>query len=276
MHTSSSTNIRNSEQIMELLKTPRSRPKVQPRKTEGKKVDKTCRGDKTGVNNLRYKSSPINKESTLKNSQQPTTKERIITLLNKSTPNGYIINRSVSAMKSSEYKRRGDEWPSWIPCQFKPPDYMNLDDTDFALAAYVFAPNKSSDQLLVRTNKFLGTRTNLESLIPKEWVLDLVATMLTLEEREIGSQTHWYLPATFSLCLTERQMIMLDSLPILASQEGRRPTIKKLGEFLQEMLEHESFYKYKTPFRPQISDYTFVDTLKTGEQASGSLTTVQG
>ncbi|MED6223922.1 hypothetical protein PIB30_078861, partial [Stylosanthes scabra] len=42
------------------------------------------------------------------------------------------------------------------------------------------------------------------------------------------------------------------------------------GEFLQEMLEHESFYKYKTPFRPQISDYTFVDTLKTGEQASGS------
>ncbi|MED6207629.1 hypothetical protein PIB30_037500 [Stylosanthes scabra] len=191
---------------MELLKTPRSHPKVQPCKTEGKKVDKTCRGEKTGVNNLRYKSSPINKESTLKNSQQPTTKEQIITLLNKSTPNGYIINGSISAMKSSEYKRRGDEWPSWIPCQFKPPDYMNLDDTDFALA-YGFA---SSDELLVRTNKFLGTRTNLESLIPKEWVLDLVATMLTLEEREIGSQAHWYLPATFSVDDGIRMRLALD------------------------------------------------------------------
>ncbi|MED6140093.1 hypothetical protein PIB30_089857 [Stylosanthes scabra] len=65
-------------------------------------------------------------------------------------------------------------------------------------------------------------------------------------------------------------MIMLDSLPILASQEGRRSTVEKLGIFLQEMLEHDSFYKYNTPFRPQISDFAFVDTLKTGEQSSGS------
>ncbi|MED6185087.1 hypothetical protein PIB30_053638 [Stylosanthes scabra] len=77
---------------------------------------------------------------------------------------------------------------------------MNLDDTDFALVAYVFAPKKSSDdELFVRTNKFHGTRSNLKSLIPKGWVLDLVATMLTLE----GSQIHWYLLATFSQFILE-------------------------------------------------------------------------
>ncbi|MED6140094.1 hypothetical protein PIB30_089858 [Stylosanthes scabra] len=106
------TNIRNSEQIMELLKTLRSHPKAQTHKTDGKKEGKTYHKthsyrDKMDVNNLRDKSSPINKEDTLKNSQKLTTKEQIIALLDKSTPNGYIINHRYQTSKNSEYKRRG-------------------------------------------------------------------------------------------------------------------------------------------------------------------------
>ncbi|XLV01435.1 hypothetical protein S245_015772, partial [Arachis hypogaea] len=83
----------------------------------------------------------------------------------------------------------------WIPILFKPPAYMDLDDLDIKMATYVFAPNKRSDEVLATTNKFSGTRDNFKSLIPKEWVhgdvLDLVATMLTMQEKEIGCQTHW-------------------------------------------------------------------------------------
>ncbi|XLU24202.1 hypothetical protein S245_060268, partial [Arachis hypogaea] len=80
----------------------------------------------------------------------------------------------------------------WIPILFKPPAYIDLDDLDIKMATYI-------DEVLETTNKFSGTRDNFKSLIPKEWVhgdvLDLVATMLTMQEKEIGCQTHWYLPA---------------------------------------------------------------------------------
>ncbi|XLU74137.1 hypothetical protein S245_033190, partial [Arachis hypogaea] len=56
----------------------------------------------------------------------------------------------------------------WIPILFKPPAYMDLDDLDIKMATYVFAPNKRSDEYLVTTNKFSGTRDNFKSLIPKE------------------------------------------------------------------------------------------------------------
>ncbi|XLU65567.1 hypothetical protein S245_024776, partial [Arachis hypogaea] len=58
----------------------------------------------------------------------------------------------------------------WIPILFKPPAYMDLDDLDIKMATYVFAPNKRSDEYLVTTNKFSGTRDNFKSLIPKERV----------------------------------------------------------------------------------------------------------
>ncbi|XLU94611.1 hypothetical protein S245_008963, partial [Arachis hypogaea] len=97
------------------------------------------------------------------------------------------------------------------------------------------------DEVLATTNKFSGTRDNFKSLIPKEWVhgdvLNLVATMLTMHEKEMGCQTSWYLPAVFS------------------------------AKYLEDMLKYDSFYKYNTPFRPRILDFAFVDMLETGEQA---------
>ncbi|XLU19821.1 hypothetical protein S245_055887, partial [Arachis hypogaea] len=79
----------------------------------------------------------------------------------------------------------------WIPILFKPPAYMDLDDLDIKMATYV-------DEVLATTNKFSGTHENFKSLIPKERVLDLVATMLTMQEKEMECQTNWYLPAVFS------------------------------------------------------------------------------
>ncbi|QHO16032.1 Ulp1 protease family, carboxy-terminal domain protein [Arachis hypogaea] len=188
-----------------------------------------------------------------------------------------------------EHNKRRIEWPSWIPILFKPPAYMDLDDLDIKMATYVFAPNKRSDEYLVTTNKFSGTRDNFKSLIPKEqgtWGY-LVATMLTMQEKEIGCQTHWYLPAVFLVCnvffklnnthwylvvfdLCNHQTILLDSLPIVTNKEQKRSSIVKLAKYLEDMLKYDSFYKYNTPFRPRIFDFAFVDMLETGEQAPDS------
>ncbi|XLU57973.1 hypothetical protein S245_052621, partial [Arachis hypogaea] len=158
--------------------------------------------NKVGVKAASIKDNFLKNKKTPPETSHKSLTEEQKALLKKSTPSGYSISMPTLNQKKIEHNKRRIEWPSWIPILFKPPAYMDLDDLDIKMATYVLAPNKRSDEVLATTNKFSGTRDNFKSLIPKEWVhgdvLDLVATMLTMQEKEIGCQTHWYLPAVFS------------------------------------------------------------------------------
>ncbi|MED6152259.1 hypothetical protein PIB30_090209 [Stylosanthes scabra] len=99
----------------------------------------------------------------------------------------------------------------------------------------------------------------------------MASTMMTREEKDIGCQIHWYLPATFSQFILEMDT-KIETLRKYYQEEYMEMVDEGLrkAKFLQDMLQDNSFYKYETPFRPQISEFEFVDTLKTGEQTSGS------
>ncbi|TKY51415.1 Ulp1 protease family, carboxy-terminal domain protein [Spatholobus suberectus] len=98
------------------------------------------------------------------------------------------------------------EIPKWLPMLFRPPPTMVIDDVQSQIAAYIFGTNKHDEfnckeVIVTTTMKTVGDRQTLKTLMPKglvdQEVINLVASMLTVEERSICmNASSWYLLTT--------------------------------------------------------------------------------
>ncbi|KAJ1396597.1 Ulp1 protease family, C-terminal catalytic domain [Sesbania bispinosa] len=78
---------------------------------------------------------------------------------------------------------------------------------------------------------------------------------------------HWFL---LVIDIKRRQLTLLDSYPCTTRKEFRRRAVRKLGVFVDEMLLHESFYRFHTTTKPIISDFEIVEPEGVGQQVEGS------
>ncbi|QHO16031.1 Phosphoenolpyruvate carboxylase [Arachis hypogaea] len=109
----------------------------------------------------------------------------------------------------------GLELPSWVQVCFRPTASMGLNETELAIAAYLYGnhlmDNYKEDIVI---SEFTARRDVFRSLMPGKpivsLVLDLVADMMSIElTRESG---YWFLPTTFAL--SEKTKLDPKSLPL--------------------------------------------------------------
>ncbi|XLU65566.1 hypothetical protein S245_024775 [Arachis hypogaea] len=109
----------------------------------------------------------------------------------------------------------GLELPSWVQVCFRPTASMGLNETELAIATYLYGnhlmDNHKEDIVI---SEFTARRDVFRSLIPGKpivsLVLDLVADMMSIElTRESG---YWFLPTTFAL--SEKTKLDPKSLPL--------------------------------------------------------------
>ncbi|XLU20138.1 hypothetical protein S245_056204, partial [Arachis hypogaea] len=160
----------------------------------------------------------------------------------------------------------GLKLPIWVHVSFRPIASMGLDDTELAIAAYLYG-------LIARIDVF-------KSLMPGKpivsLVLDLIGDIMKSElTRESG---YWFLPPVFALskktkmdpsclpsCITDVYLGKIDCL--------KRRTTLKSAIFLDEVLEDRSFYDFETTSNPISSEFEFEEQegLPTLEDGSASV-----
>ncbi|XLU74138.1 hypothetical protein S245_033191, partial [Arachis hypogaea] len=190
----------------------------------------------------------------------------------------------------------GLELPSWVQVCFRPTASMGLNETELAIAAYLYGnhlmDNYKEDIVI---SEFTARRDVFRSLMPGKpivsLVLDLVADMMSIElTRESG---YWFLPTTFAVFIpvsettdeghehwylvvidrVKGQIILLDPLPI-EKQFKRKRTALKLAIYLDEVLEDRSFYDFETTPNLISSQFEFEEpegllTLEAGSSDAG-------
>ncbi|XLS61865.1 hypothetical protein HN51_016093, partial [Arachis hypogaea] len=141
----------------------------------------------------------------------------------------------------------GLELPSWVQVCFRPTASMGLNETELAIAAYLYVnhlmDNYKEDIVI---SEFTSRRDVFRSLMPGKPIvslmLDLVADMMSIELiRESG---YWFLPTTFAL--SEKTKLDPKSLPlcITYSYLGKVDCLKRVFIPVSETTDegHEHWY----------------------------------
>ncbi|KAJ1377963.1 Ulp1 protease family, C-terminal catalytic domain [Sesbania bispinosa] len=100
-------------------------------------------------------------------------------------------------------RKTGVQIPHWMLLSFRPPEDMELDDVDAIIAAYIFKSETDysyvGNEVLIKCSWGSGDRAALKTLMPKTFVLNLLASKLTDYESRLATHSStWFFPTTFS------------------------------------------------------------------------------
>ncbi|XLR04785.1 hypothetical protein S83_070983, partial [Arachis hypogaea] len=160
----------------------------------------------------------------------------------------------------------GLELPSWVQVCFRPTALMGLNDTELAIAAYLYGnhlmDNYEEDIVIL---ELTARRYVFRSLMPGKpivsLVLDLVADMMKTElTRESG---YWFLSTTFAVFI-----------PVSKTTDEGHEHWYLVAIYLDEVLEDRSFYDFETTPNLISSQFEFEEleglpTLETGSNDAG-------
>ncbi|XLU65697.1 hypothetical protein S245_024906 [Arachis hypogaea] len=160
----------------------------------------------------------------------------------------------------------GLELPSWVQVCFRPTASMGLNETELAIAAYLYGnhlmDNYKEDIVIL---EFTARRDVFRSLMPEKpivsLVLDLVADMMSIHlTRESG---YWFLPTTFAVFI-----------PVSETTDEGHEHWYLVAIYLDEVLEDRSFYDFETTPNLISSQFEFEEpeglpTLEAGSSDAG-------
>ncbi|KAJ1378722.1 hypothetical protein SESBI_47542 [Sesbania bispinosa] len=211
---------------------------------------------------------------------ESTNKRNMFLVPTDDNTNSFYMN--LQPLHSAQYDGRttGVCIPWWIPVLFRPPNELILDEIEASVAAYIFGLKyqelEHEFEILVTSRLgMFGERCRLRSLMPRqelhEDVLNLVVEMQTVNARSFSVYSIcWFLPIDFSkYCFAWMKPPSSAMNYYKDDYMGKYEILSKVV-YLEEMLQHDSFYEFNTTDKPRVTEFPLEIPMDVGTQVVGS------